>query len=128
MSRIRVDIATLLVSKIKSADNRIKRVVPLVAEANTQFPYVVYERASSEQATTKDLQSCIANADVIVKVYSDDYDESLSVCQKIVDAVADIRLYADGISIISSVVADGGEAWVSDAYCQQFTLSLKYNY
>lgn len=123
---INLNIGKALYSILSNANIGVTKIVPCVAEAETQLPYAVYQRMTANSEDSKDIRCNIHKASFTISVYSDSYDNSLSIAQTIVTKLDGCRGNIKGCNIQSTKVTDAGEAWVNDAYCQSIDIEFKY--
>lgn len=93
-----------------------KKIFPLVANADTTFPFIVYKRAGFQPALNKDFEGEKITVDFVT--CSTSYEESLKIANKIYQGL--VHVETDVID--DSVAINLYEDYISDTYCQFITI------
>ena len=93
-----------------------KKIFPLVANADTTFPFVVYKRAGFQPALNKDYEGEKITVDFVI--CSTKYEESLKIANKIYQGL----VHVETDIIDDSVAINLYEDYISDTYCQFITI------
>lgn len=101
-----------------------KKVFPLVANADTTFPFIVYSRTGLEVQYCKD--GVVENTvEVTVLAVSDKYVESLDIANQIRN-ILELKRYKDETIQINEIrIASVVEEYMEDAYIQRMTFNIK---
>lgn len=114
--------------KLLSEDDTLQKlsskIYPLVAKADTTYPFVVYSRTNLYPTYCKD--GVIENTlDVQVIAVSDNYVESLEVANQIRN-VLELKRYKDeNIFITDCRLSSVAEEFIEDAFIQKMTFTIK---
>lgn len=103
------------------AENVKGKIFPLVAPANTTFPFIVYRRSGYSPNGNKDIQSEIVFIELAV--ITTEYAESVEIANK----VADILQAASSENIDEITVTNIFEEYISDSFVQKINISVKIN-
>ena len=103
-----------------------KKIFPLVANADTTYPFIVYSRSGLVVEYCKD--GVVENSvDFQILSVSDSYVESLEVANQI-RCVLELRRYKDDdIRITDIRLSSVQEEFMEDAYVQRLTFTIKTN-
>lgn len=101
-----------------------KKVFPLIANQNTDFPYIVYERSSLQPDYTKDGNSQ-DTVYISLMIYSDDYESSINITNYIRELV-EFNAFPD-YDITEIYVQDIKESLEEFGYSQTLYLKIIYN-
>ncbi len=98
-------------------------IFPLIANADTQFPFIVYSRTNLNAVYTKD-GCCENKIQFTIIVVSDDYVQSLEIANAVRNALdtyrySDENIVIDRIHLISAI-----EETMDDAYIQRMIFSF----
>lgn len=101
-----------------------KKIYPLVAKAETTYPFVVYSRTSLYPTYCKN--GVIENTlDVQVIAVSDNYVESLEIANQIRN-VLELKRYKDeDVFITDCRLSSVVEEYIEDAFVQRMTFTIK---
>lgn len=99
-------------------------IFPIVAQANTKYPYIVMQRTGiiasySKAGITED------NVTLEIIVISNDYSQSIDIAQLIRETIDGKRYRSDEIEIDDIEVESITEEWVENAYLQRLVFSMK---
>lgn len=94
------------------------KVFPLIANADTTFPFVVYRRSNYQPFDTKDYQNEIVGVEVVV--VSNTYSQSVSIADQVADAL--IGQSTNNIDDIK--ITNIFEDCVSDSFVQQLNFDV----
>lgn len=100
-------------------------VTPLVANAGTIFPFIVYRRASVEVETTKDLKNYSEDAQVEIIVAAENYQSSIDIVKLVHHSLEKKKGSFGGIIIKEIKVTDASEEYRDDAYVQTLKINIK---
>ena len=120
-----------LIYKLLSNDEALtdmvgKKVFPLVANADTTFPFVVYSRTGLKVDYCKD--GTIENeVEVQVLAVSDNYVTSLEIANQVRRILELFRYKDDELVVTQSKLSSVQEEYLEDAFIQRliFTLNIK---
>ena len=102
-------------------DNVKKKIFPLVAPANTTFPFIVYRRSGYTPNSNKDFQSEIVFIEIAV--ITTEYAESVEIANNIADT-----LQAASSENIEKITGTNIiEEYISDSFVQKINISVKIN-
>lgn len=93
-----------------------KKIFPLVANADTTFPFIVYKRAGFQPSLNKDFEGEKITVDFVT--CSTKYEESLKIANKIYKGL----VHVETDIIDDSVAANMYEDFINDTYCQFITI------
>lgn len=125
-----VDIGMFIKDRLLKSPNVVSKignkVFALVAEENTNFPYVTYERTSFSRLTTKDGYCTGSEISVVIRVYSDKYEDSVSVANEIIKSLDGYSGNTHKINISHCRFVDSSEDFVDNsAYLQVLNFTIK---
>ena len=94
------------------------KVFPLVANAGTTFPFIVYRRSSYSPKSDKD----VLNETVYIEIaiICNNYEQSVSIANDVADAL--IQYESDNIEEIK--VTNISEEFISDSFVQKVNLQI----
>lgn len=93
------------------------KIWPIVANTNTKYPYIVYQRTSLLPEYTKD--GCLYNTvSVEIKIVSDNYIKSLDIANKVREIFEKKQYKSDDLSIKNCEINSVQEDFIEDAYVQ----------
>lgn len=102
------------------------KIFALVAEENTPFPYVVYERTAFNRLTTKDGYCTGTEISEVIRVFSDKYEDSISVANEIIKSLDGYSGNAHKVNISYCMFVDASEDFVDNtAYLQTLNFTIK---
>lgn len=102
-------------------DNVKKKIFPLIAPANTTFPFIVYRRSGYTPNSNKDFQSEIVFIELAV--ITTEYAESVEIANNI----ADILQAYKSENVDEITVTNIFEEYISDSFVQKINISVKIN-
>lgn len=99
------------------------KIFPLVAVANTTFPFCVYRRIGYTPQNNKDYKG--EQVSIEMNVASETYKEG----QTIANSIADILTNKETDLIDEITLTNASETFIEDTFVQnlQFNITLKYN-
>ena len=103
-------------------DNVKKKIFPLIAPANTTFPFIVYRRSGYTPNSNKDFQSEIVFIEIAV--ITTEYAESVEIANNIADTLQ----AASSENIEEITVTNIFEEYLSDSFIQKINISVKINF
>lgn len=94
------------------------KVFPLIANAGTTFPFIVYRRSSYSPISNKD----VLNESVYIEIaiICNNYEQSVSIANDVADAL--IHYESDNIEEIK--VTNISEEFISDSFVQKVNLQI----
>lgn len=102
-----------------------KKVYPLIADEDTTFPFIVYNRISGYSQSDKDgVYSAIAN--IKVTVASLEYDESVELADKVVNEMEKVVGDVQGFDIWSIRMIDSSEVYGEKAFIQELQFQVEF--
>lgn len=102
-------------------ENVKAKIFPLVAPANTTFPFLVYRRSGYSPNSDKDFQGEIVFIELAV--ITTEYAESVEIANK----VADILQAYKSENVDEITVTNIFEEYISDSFVQKINISVKIN-
>lgn len=117
------------IRKFISENDEVKSVIsqsnifPLIANADTTFPFVVYGRSMLRPIYTKDILT-ENEVEIVVYVVSNDYIESLEVANAIRHSIEGYRYKDNDIEIDTMKLVSITEKTSEDAYIQEMRFSF----
>jgi hypothetical protein len=121
-----------LIYKLLSNDDQLskmvtpKKIFPLVANADTTYPFIVYSRTSLRVDYCKEGISGNSVEFQIVAV-SDNYVESLEVANRVRGVLELLRYRDEGVYISECKLSSVSEEYMEDAFIQRLTFVIKTN-
>ena len=103
-----------------------KKIYPLIANADTTFPFIVYSRTNLAPEYTKDLLSDNQVTFAVI-VVSDKYTESLDIANAVRHALEGYRYKDEIIDIYPFKLDSITEETLEDAYIQRMSFSFSAN-
>ena len=103
-----------------------KKIFPLVANADTTYPFIVYSRTGLTVEYCKD-GTVEDTVDFLILSVSDNYVESLEVANQIRSILENKRYKDDTIQISSIRLSSVQEEYMEDAYIQRLNFTIKTN-
>lgn len=99
------------------------KIFPLIANANTSYPFIVYSREQLNPIYTKDL---LAENEVsfTVIVVSNDYEQSLEIANAVRHSLESYRYSDNNIRIHPIKLTNITEETLDDAYIQRMNYSF----
>ena len=94
------------------------KVFPLIANAGTTFPFVVYRRSSYSPQSDKDVLS--ESVYMEIAIICNNYEQSVSIANDVADAL--IQYKSDTIEEIK--VTNISEEFISDSFVQKVNLQI----
>ena len=94
------------------------KVFPLIANAGTTFPFVVYRRSSYSPQSDKDVLS--ESVYMEIAIICNNYEQSVSIANDVADAL--IQYESDTIEEIK--VTNISEEFISDSFVQKVNLQI----
>lgn len=102
------------------------KVYPLIAPLNTTFPYVVYQRTSTPQATKDNAYQ--DNVSIEIIIVSNNYDQSVNIAEIIRKEIECKRnIIVEGFNIVDIKLVLSNETYNNDAYLQSLTFNFRIN-
>lgn len=117
------------IRKFISENDEVKSVIsqsnifPLIANADTTFPFAVYGRSMLRPIYTKDILT-ENEVEIVVYVVSNDYIESLEVANAIRHSIEGYRYKDNDIEIDTMKLVSITEKTSEDAYIQEMRFSF----
>ena len=103
-----------------------RKIFPLVANADTTYPFIVYSRTGLTVEYCKD-GTVEDTVDFLILSVSDNYVESLEVANQIRSILENKRYKDDTIQISSIRLSSVQEEYIEDAYIQRLNFTIKTN-
>lgn len=119
--KIGKDIKTLLMADTEVTNAIGEKLFPLVGNAGTSFPFVVYRRSSYKPYSNKDYSDEIVYMELAV--LSDKYSESVDVADKVANALE----HKETINIDDIIIDNSTEEFNDDIYIQKITIQIVVN-
>jgi hypothetical protein len=102
------------------------KIFPLLANADTTFPFIVYSRNNITPVYTKDILTD-NNAVFTVIIVSDKYTESLDIANAVRHSLEGYRYKDETINIYPIKLDSISEETMDDAYIQRMMFSFSVN-
>lgn len=99
---------------------------PLIAEANTTFPYIVYKRSSTECINTKDFISGIYTATIDIIIASDSYKDSIDTANTVIQLLEHYNGTVNNIKVKDIIIINTSEDFSENTYLQNIQINIKY--
>ena len=115
----------LLVNEKVITDKVGKQIYPLIADSDTTFPFIVYQRTSVETLTSKDRFTCKEGATVEVAIASDKYDESINIASSVIDVLNNKRGNINGVDVSGISFIGANEEYIEDTFVQKLTFKIE---
>lgn len=110
------DIVTLLNSSAEVSSALGTKIFPLIAPAQTTFPFLVYRRSYYTPMNNKDYEGEKVGVELVIAALK--YEEGV----KIADAVADALIHQTTDNIEDIAATSISEDYVEDTYLQRITI------
>lgn len=104
-----------------------KYVYPLAALADTPFPYVIYKRDTCIPVYTKQFPGYSGwtnNIQITISVYSDNYDEAITIANIIRDILENYNTETEEIKIHPIELISSSEYYSENGFVENLTFSL----
>lgn len=103
------------------------KVFPLIADNNTDYPFVVYKRTGvmNNDETKDGYSEDVVNYEVVI--VSNKYEESLNIAQMVRNLLERKRIESDIMTIYDTKLTLATEEYSGDAYVQKLTFNCKIN-
>lgn len=116
--------------KILTTDEKLKslignKVYPLVANQDTEFPFVVYKREGTIPTNTKDRYTISFDSTIEILAVSDDYDEAVEIASLIGDALKGKKGIIEGINIANIDYESDDEDYIEGAFVQKLIYKIQ---
>lgn len=116
--KIGSQIRTLLLSDAAVTEKLENKVFPLIANANTTFPFLVYRRAAFRPAYNKDIENEIVVIEIAIATVK--YEDGVDIADSVADA-----LNGKTTDLIEDIqVTNIYEEFESDTFIQKITLEI----
>ncbi len=112
------DIVAILNSSEEIRTSLGDKIFPLVAVANTTFPFLVYRRSYYTPQSNKDYENEKVGMEIVI--CSTTYNESVGIA----DAVADAILHQETDTIDDIKITNINEDFIDDTYTQKINLEI----
>ncbi len=123
-----ITVGAALYALVREAVPELTKVSPVVAEADTKFPFAVYRRTGFTLADSKDRAAGLMRICYTVSVLSDRYDAALHLAQKLIKGVVGKTASAAGFAINDVALTDADEDYSDGTYSQNLTFNLTYSH
>lgn len=100
-------------------------VYPLVADKETNYPFIVYRRSGLTHANTKDRFNYQELATVEVAVAGSTYQQALQIAKQVLGRMEHTRGLYEGISISEIKLVGAEEDYIEDAFIQKLTFEVE---
>ncbi len=97
-------------------------VYPLVADKETNYPFIVYRRSGLTHANTKDRFNYQELATVEVAVAGSTYQQALQIAKQVLGRMEHTRGLYEGFSISEIKLVNAEEDYIEDAFIQNLHL------
>lgn len=94
------------------------KVFPLIANAGTTFPFIVYRRSSYSPLSDKDVLT--ESVYMEIAIISTNYEQSVSIAND----VADVLIHYESSTIEEIKVTNISEEFISDSFVQKINLQI----
>lgn len=116
--KIGSQIRTLLLNDVAVTEKVGNKVFPLIANANTTFPFLVYRRAAFRPTYNKDLENEIVVIEIAIATVK--YEEGVDIANSVADA-----LNGKTTELIEDIqLTNIYEDFESDTFIQKITLEI----
>ena len=116
--KIGSQIRTLLLNDVAVTEKLGNKVFPLIANANTTFPFLVYRRAAYRPARNKDFENEIVVIEIAIATVK--YEDGVDIADCVADA-----LNGKTTDLIEDIqVTNIYEDFESDTFIQKITLEI----
>ena len=116
--KIGLEIRNVILSSTAAKNAVGTKVFPLIANAGTTFPIVVYRRSSYSPPSDKDVLS--ESVYMEIAIICNNYEQSVSIANDVADAL--IQYESDTIEEIK--VTNISEEFISDSFVQKVNLQI----
>lgn len=116
--RIGAEIRDALLNSTSITDYVESKVFPLIANAGTTFPFIVYRRSSYSPVSNKD--NLTETVYLEIAVIANNYEQSVVIANNIADLL--ISYHSNNIDEIK--VTNISEEFISDSYVQKINLQV----
>ncbi len=119
------EVVKILTNNVELKELIGSKIYPLVADANTTLPFIVYRRSGLSLLNSKD--KFLFNSSVVMDliIASDSYENSIDCLDKVVKALIEKKNAAEcGIDRIELV--ECSEDFVDDCYVQNIQIQIKF--
>ena len=116
--KIGLEIRNVILSSTAVKNAVGTKVFPLIANAGTTFPFVVYRRSSYSPQSDKDVLS--ESVYMEIAIICNNYEQSVSIANDVADAL--IQYESDTIEEIK--VTNISEEFISDSFVQKVNLQI----
>ena len=104
----------------------IKNAYPLIADAGTTFPFIVYRRSSFTPASTKDRFNYKYDVMVELAVAAATYADSVTLADQVAELMEKTNGTYKDIEINDITIIDGSEEYSEqDAFIQKLTFNIE---
>lgn len=100
-------------------------VYPLVADKETNYPFIVYRRSGLTHANTKDRFNYQELATVEVAVAGSTYQQALQIAKQVLGRMEHTRGLYNEISINEIKLVGAEEDYIEDAFIQKLTFEVE---
>lgn len=100
------------------------KVFPLIAPANTQYPFIIYRRANIQVKTNKDILCKQDTATVEIIIASPDYVETIELSEKVRSKIENAELSIQNTDISNIYLIQASESYLNDAHIQKLTFNI----
>ena len=100
------------------------KVYPLVANQDTEYPFVVYRRENVIPTDTKDRYVFSFESNIEILAVSEDYDESLELADKISNALNGKEGIIAGFDVKEIKYLGDDEDYIEGAFVQRITFKI----
>lgn len=122
-----LQIGKIIYSLLSTDDNLTKlvnkKIYPLVADADTTFPFIVYRRNSIITQTSKDRLINEEAGTVEIIVASEKYNESITVAEAVTTALLTRKRYQD-INVKKIEMLEASEDYIENAFVQKIIFKI----
>lgn len=119
-------IQEILLSSVPVTDKVNDRIFPVLAQEDTEYPFVVYQRSGMKPAYTKDRYSVEDTLYVNVAIISEKYVESLEIAECVLKSLERKKGTFAGLKITDIRLADSSENG-EDVFIQGLSFEITIN-
>ena len=112
------EIRKLLMADSKVVEKLTDKIFPLVANAGTMFPFLVYRRSAYRPASNKDYQSEVVSIEIAIATVK--YEEGVDIADAVADALN--RKHTEIIEEIE--IVNIFEEYTDDTFIQKINLEI----
>lgn len=120
-----INIGKVIYDKIKDVFSG--KCFPLVAEMTTTFPFCTYQRNTALPKDTKDRYIYEWEHQVMIKVVSEKYDESIQLAEEVIDKLYNLEGNINGIEVGEININGISDDFIENAYVQNIMITIKTN-